>query len=140
MKKILFSLILFLFYSCQEGAIPKPDKLISEETMEAIVYDLVMLEAIKNSQPNLLEENGINPYTYIFDKYQIDSLQWVQNNKYYASDVKNYKHLVDKVRKKLEQQKAENDTLLLGTKNKSPKLELDTVKKTSPRKRFIPTP
>ncbi len=137
--KLVPLIVLLCFLSCNESAVPKPDKLLNEETMEAIVYDLVLLEAIKNSQPNMLEDNGINPYAYIYEKYQIDSLQWVQNNKYYASDVKNYKHLFDRVRKKLEQQKAENDTLLLGTKNKSPKLELDTVKPKSPRKRLIPT-
>jgi hypothetical protein len=138
--KLVPLIFMLCFLSCNESAVPKPDKLLNEETIEAIVYDLVLLEAIKNSQPNILEDNGINPYEYIYEKYQIDSLQWVQNNKYYASDVKNYKHLFDRVRIKLEQQKADNDSLLLGTKNKTKKLELDTIKPKKPRKRLIPTP
>lgn len=135
-KAFIFILLLF---SCKESVVPKPERLIAEETMEAIIYDLVLLEAIKNNQPMVLENKGVNPYNYIYTKYQIDSLQWVHNNKYYASDVKNYKHMFDRVRKKIEAEKAYNDTLLAKKRNhkiEKVKSETDTTQK---RKKFIQT-
>ncbi|MEY3498920.1 MAG: hypothetical protein RL308_589 [Bacteroidota bacterium] len=106
MKKIIALLILFsMGISCQESAIPKPDNLIDEDVLVSILYDLSLLEAIKSQNPAILETNNINPNTYIYSKYKIDSLQFARSNKYYASDIKKYKEIVENVNKKIEEQK-----------------------------------
>lgn len=135
-KAFIFILLLF---SCKESVVPKPERLIAEETMEEIIYDLVLLEAIKNNQPMILENNGVNPYNYIYTKYQIDSLQWVQNNKYYASDVKSYKHMFDRVRKKIEAEKTLNDSIIAKKGSQQIAKEKKETDTTLKRKNFIPS-
>jgi hypothetical protein len=45
MKKIL--LLLFRIISCKEDAVDKPSKLIAEDKMIDVMYDLSILDAIK---------------------------------------------------------------------------------------------
>ena len=106
MKKIIALFILFsMVVGCQESAVPKPDNLIDEDVLVSILYDLSLLEAMKSQNPAVLETNNINPNTYIYSKYKIDSLQFARSNKYYASDIKKYKEIVENVNKKIEEQK-----------------------------------
>ncbi len=106
MKKIIALFVLFsMVVGCQESAVPKPDNLIDEDVLVSILYDLSLLEAIKSQNPAVLETNNINPNTYIYSKYKIDSLQFAKSNKYYASDIKKYKEIVENVNKKIEEQK-----------------------------------
>ena len=106
MKKIIVLVVLFsMVVGCQESAVPKPDNLIDEDVLVSILYDLSLLEAMKSQNPAVLETNNINPNTYIYSKYKIDSLQFARSNKYYASDIKKYKEIVENVNKKIEEQK-----------------------------------
>lgn len=106
MKKIIVLFILFsIVIGCQDAAVPKPDNLIDEDVLVSILYDLSLLEAIKSQNPAVLETNNINSNTYIYKKYKIDSLQFAQSNKYYASDIKKYKAIVENVNKRIEEQK-----------------------------------
>lgn len=113
MKKIvLFSVMFLAVIGCKETVVDVPEKLIEEEKMVDIFYDLSLLEAMLNYNPTLMSRNNIDPYTYIYDKYGIDSLQFVANNKYYASDIKKYDKMYEKVKIRMEQSKADFDTLL----------------------------
>jgi len=113
MKKIVFiSIMLLAIIGCKETVVDVPEKLIEEEKMVDIFYDLSVLEAMLNYNPTLMSRNNIDPYTYIYDKYGIDSLQFVANNKYYASDIKKYDKMYEKVKVRMEQSKADFDTLL----------------------------
>ena len=106
MKKIIALFILFsMVVGCQESAVPKPDNLIDKDVLVSILYDLSLLEAMKSQNPAVLETNNINPNTYIYSKYKIDSVQFARSNKYYASDIKKYKEIVENVNKKIEEQK-----------------------------------
>jgi hypothetical protein len=111
MKKIVTLFLIFsIFVSCQ-STIEKPDKLIEEEVMVDIIYDLAILEAIKSQKPASLEANNIIPKEYIYKKYKIDSLQFAKNNQYYASDIENYKKMYDRVGSKLEKKKTEVNSI-----------------------------
>ena len=93
MKKILVTFcFIATLLSCQNTVIEKPEKQIDEDVMVDILYDLSLLESIK-SQNVSDSDNTINISQYIYKKYKIDSIQFLQNNKYYASDVKNYKKI-----------------------------------------------
>ena len=104
MKKIgAFFLLFAILISCQKPAVPKPDNLIDEDVMVDIMFDISILEAMKSQKGDALEANAINPNTYIFKKYKIDSLQFANSDKFYASDIKKYKGIFDKVNKRIEE-------------------------------------
>ncbi len=117
MKKVSVLFFCFaLFVSCQNNPIEKPDNLIDEDTMVDIMFDITVLEAMKSQTTVVLETNKINPNTYIYKKYNIDSLQFANSDKYYASDVKKYKEIFDAVNKRIEDKmelsKKQNTSLL----------------------------
>ena len=99
-------------FSCEERVVEKPDKLIEKEVMIDIMYDLSLLQAIRGSNnQSVLDSNGIDPATYIYKKYKIDSLQFAQNNRYYASDVKSYNRMFNKLNQRILDNKAAADSL-----------------------------
>lgn len=123
MKKIVFiSVVLVALISCKETVVEVPEKLIEEEKMIDIFYDLSLLEAMLGYNPSLMTRNNIDPYTYVYKKYGIDSLQFASNNKYYASDIKKYDKMFEKVKARVEQSKADFDTLLKKQVNESNKI------------------
>ncbi|HQX02606.1 MAG TPA: DUF4296 domain-containing protein [Flavobacterium sp.] len=119
----------FFFFACQKEKVKVPEKLIEEETMVSIFYDLSLLDAIRSNNSILLEENKIDPYTYIYKKYKIDSLQFAQNNIYYAYDLKRYKSMYERVEKRLEEEKKIADSTVLkpGKIEEPPSTQKDTI-------------
>jgi hypothetical protein len=105
MKKIvsLFALVT-LFLSCNKDLVEKPDNLIDKKVMGDIYYDMSILEALKYQNPNSLYKNGINPKTYIYKKYKIDSLQFAKSNAYYAADYREYKKMYDDLNERLKKE------------------------------------
>jgi len=119
MKKVLcFFIGVLILLSCQQSAIDKPDNLIEEDTMEDILYDLAILDAIKTNNTASLDKKNITASAYIYDKYDIDSLQFVSSNHYYAADVHNYLKMYQRVEERLAGEKTKIDTLLSQKKNK----------------------
>lgn len=113
MKNRVCLIVLILgLISCNSKYIEKPENLIQEDQMIEIIYDLSVLEAIKSSNPVLLENNQIDPYTYIYKKYKIDSLQFAQSNAYYASNLKKYRKMYSEVEQMIQDKKIEADSLL----------------------------
>lgn len=123
MKKIItFLLIVIIGSACTNKAeTPKPNKPIDKAVMENILYDLALLQALKSYSPEKLTKNNINSKTYIYQKYKIDSTQFADNNKYFATDVEAYKIMFDNVAARLEKEKKEIDAITskeLSAKNK----------------------
>ena len=92
MKKIIYATIFFGFFACNENPVKLPKKLLDEATMENILYDVAILQA-----------NKIDAKNYIYKKYKIDSTTYHQNNRYYAAEVDNYKHLHKRILARLEE-------------------------------------
>ena len=104
MKKLVAIFLFFtILVSCQKPAVPRPDNLIDDEVMVDIMYDISILEAMKSQKAVVLEANKINPSTYIYKKYKVDSIQFANSDKFYASDIKKYKEIFDKVNKRMEE-------------------------------------
>ncbi|WP_395077089.1 DUF4296 domain-containing protein [Flavobacterium sp.] len=113
MNKAILYLLTFSIVACNSKTeIPKPEKPIEKEVMEKILYDLAVLQALKSYSPEKLSKNSINSKTYIYQKYKIDSLQFAQNSKYYASDIEAYKIMYQKVSDKLVLEKKNIDTII----------------------------
>ena len=117
-KIILFLAIAITFVSCKEEVIPKPDRLIAQDVMVDIMYDLTVLEAIKNQNPASLDTFKINSRAYIFKKYKIDSIQYAKSNIYYASDYNEYKSMFEQISKRLEVKTQSVDSLIKKQKKK----------------------
>ena len=130
MLSLCFVMTLFC---CQNLAIEKPEKPIDEEMMVDILYDLSLMEAIK-SQNILNSDNTINSSQYIYKKYKIDSIQFVQNNKFYASNVDNYKKMFDKVKGRLENEANKLDTIMKKRGEKlTPSITSSTLNSDTPQ-------
>lgn len=129
MKRVVLALILILVvFSCNNIERPKkPDNLISKERMVDIITDISLMTAAKGLNKYLLEQNDINPKNYIYEKYNIDSVQFAESNNYYAYNVKEYEDIYTKVKARLEKQKAEYK--LLQDQDRKKKDSIKQVKK-----------
>ena len=110
MKKIsiLFLTIFFTLTSCKKPIVEKPKTLLDKEQMENIIYDITLLEAIR-SQNFGSQKYYPSTTEFIKKKYKVDSFTFVQNTKYYASDIKEFKKIYERVREKVDEQIVLND-------------------------------
>lgn len=106
MKKLALVLLAFIAFSCGGEKVEKPKRLLSENEMENIIYDITILQAIRSSQPQVLSYNNLKPKEYIFKKYKIDSLIFAQNNAWYTDNLETYEKIQKKVSERI---KAERD-------------------------------
>lgn len=102
MKQVLFLFVSLIFYSCSNNPIPKPDRLLDEDVMVNLIFDIAILQATDGAMPSKLNENNIVMDKYVFEKYKIDSITYIQNQRYYAADVKKYKKIYKKVIERLD--------------------------------------
>nr|WP_314896211.1 DUF4296 domain-containing protein [uncultured Flavobacterium sp.] len=138
MKKIISLLaIISVLVSCREEVVKKPDRLIEKEVMVNIMYDLSLLEAIKYQNPASLDTFKINPKKYIYKKYKIDSLQFAQNNTYYASNYEEYANIIVQVEDRLTKKKAEIAALIKAEAKKKKNKKKTVVKPVSPTTKLI---
>ena len=103
MRKLVFIFLSVLVVACSNNTAPKPKRLLDREDMINILYDIALVEAIKSFKPSALKDNNVNPHTYIFKKYDIDSLTFAQNHLYYASDIEGYAGIEKKVSEKIKE-------------------------------------
>ncbi|MBC8397298.1 MAG: DUF4296 domain-containing protein [Flavobacteriales bacterium] len=101
---IILSLVLGCNNSLNQEPIP-PENLISKEKMIDIIYDMTLINVAKGVNKSILENNGIIPEQYLFNKHSIDSILFATSNEYYSYDLKTYQTIYDKVKIKLEKNK-----------------------------------
>lgn len=139
-KILLFLVVLSMLFSCKKELVKTPNRIIEKDKMVDIMYDLALLEAIKIQNPSSLDSFKINSNDYIFKKYKIDSLQFAQNNIYYAADYKEYKIMFEKIKSQLDKNKISVEKLIKDNKKKEDllkkqkkklkiKREADSIKK-----------
>jgi len=107
-KKTSYLFLMLLLVSCGgEGKkrIKKPDNLISKDKMVDVIYDMSLISAAKGVNRKLMEQKGVHPVKYIYEKFAIDSTQFAQSNEYYAFDLDAYEEIYKKVKGKLEKDK-----------------------------------
>ncbi|MEN2402169.1 DUF4296 domain-containing protein [Flavobacterium sp. MC2016-06] len=134
---IVIILVLFLSVSCKKELVKQPAKLIEKGKMIDIMYDLSLLEAMKYQTPLSLDSIESDPTKFVLKKYKIDSLQFAQNNKYYATDYDTYKDMFDEIGKRLAKnqraadsiEKIETKKAAKGAKNKLKTASKDSIVK-----------
>lgn len=100
-RPLLILLMAMLWVSCGKKLLETPDNLIPRERMVDILYEMAVLDALDNSHPQVLVENNIMVMPYLFDKYGVDSLQFVQSDLYYASVPEEYEKIYKAVEERL---------------------------------------
>ncbi len=122
-KSVILFIVIISFFGCDKSLVEKPDNLIAKNVMMDMMYDMSILDALKYQNANSLYTNGINPKRYIYEKYKIDSLQYVKSNAYYAADYKEYKDMFDAVNKRIKVEKRAVDSILAIKTKKELKLK-----------------
>ena len=128
-KSISLFVLVALFFSCNKDLVEKPDNLIDKKVMEDIFYDMSILDALKYQNPNSMYANGINPKTYIFKKYKIDSIQFSKSNAYYAADYREYKKMFDDLNNRVKKEKDAVDLINKKAEKKEAALKKAKEKK-----------
>lgn len=133
MKKIGYIFLLLAFLtSCKKNIVPKPDKFLNETQMEGLLYDLAVLEAMKNQQSTLLDSLNFKPQEYIYRKYATDSISIEQNMVYYASFPKQYDQIVQRVDNRLKHQRDSLSDVLNKQNKKTEIPEIPELEKELP--------
>ena len=130
MVKYIVPIFLVLLFSCNEKVVEKPENLIPEDKMAAILYDISLLNASKIINESVLNEYEIEPMEYIYTKYGIDSVQFVGSDTYYASIPTVYESIYTQVKDKLEEdekgfeeeRKQKQDSLIEAKEKSNPNL------------------
>lgn len=123
MKKLLvFFIISLLSISCQDIEMPEePDNLIDKNTMVEILVDTYLSNAVRNKNYQEIQDNNIRLEKYIYQKYAIDSLQFVKSNAYYTADMDGYLQMLKEVEQKLQVIKGEEESVMEPEKDAKPK-------------------
>ena len=107
-KGYILLLFMLTVLSCHDIERPqKPDNFIEQEKMTDILYDISLLRALKTYSVNDMRALGIEPDSFIYDKYEIDSLQLAQSIDYYSVNFNEYIAMWEEVGTRLTAQRDE---------------------------------
>ncbi len=104
MRLVLFLCGVVLMAGCKEKLIDPPEDLISQDRMTEMLYDLAVLNGIKSTTQSLLPNYKIETMPYLYEKYGVDSVQFVQSDQYYASIPQVYQEMYEEIQNRLEEQ------------------------------------
>lgn len=79
--------------------------------MEDVLIEISLLNGARSYNRDLMEAKGINPDRFIYEKYGIDSVQFVRSNEYYSEHYKQYQEIYTNVKNRLEALKVEYDSI-----------------------------
>ncbi len=114
MKYFLSVILCFLIWACQDVKRPEiPEDLISEEQMVEILTEVYLVNAARSFDNRTIIENKMKLDSFIYKKFNIDSLQFVKSNAYYTSNLDVYNRLFVAVEDRMSKIKIEVDSLML---------------------------
>ncbi|MFC4220972.1 DUF4296 domain-containing protein [Flagellimonas marina] len=105
MKKAILFIFGLLFLACGEKVVEEPENLIPKEKMTDILYDLAILNATKSSFSSVFEKTGIDIMEFLYEKYDIDSIQFAESDLYYASVPLEYQSIYEDIDARIERRK-----------------------------------
>ncbi len=135
MKNLFVLLAVMILTSCGEKLLEKPENLIPKDKMIIILKEMTLLNSARNLSVTVLHDHNIEPTTFVFSNYGVDSLQFVTSDRYYASLPDEYEAMYKEIEKQL---KAEKEKTTESKRIKD-SLELKSKLNKSPIKREKPT-
>ena len=110
MKKATYIIFVLFLISCErEIDYKKPENLIPKEQMIDLLYDIHIANStvgIKNTEG----EKKRNYMALVYEKYKIDSTQFMTSNTYYVANIKEYQAIFKAVESRLGKVKEEMET------------------------------
>lgn len=103
MKAIVYIIGFVLLLGCNTQNTP-PANLLSKEKFEAVLHDIILLQAIENTDFAYINANNLDTKEVIFGKHQTDSLQFAQSNQYYSLNIDEYDNMLDRILEKIKQE------------------------------------
>lgn len=101
-----------LSVSCQDlKKTEKPEDLIPEDKMIDVLTEMSLMYAARNYNKQKLENTGIKPDEYIYERFDIDSLQFERSNNYYAEQYNQYERMYDSVKLRIQALKTRLDSI-----------------------------
>jgi hypothetical protein len=98
MKHVVIILLSFILVSCHGVDKPKkPGNLLSKSEMVAVIVDITLFTSAKGVNKYELQQQGVLPEGYIYNKHNIDSLQFAKSNEYYSYDIEEYESIYQRV-------------------------------------------
>ncbi len=138
MRVIVILLISILALSCERvESVPKPENLIPLEIMENIIYDMAIINSARGYNSQTFSQLGINPESYIFEKYEIDSVQFANSTLYYSSSLDTYKQFIDKVKIRIEKEHIVADSIQKEEKRVEDSVRTERAKRVKKEKDSI---
>ncbi len=107
MKNLFVIVLAILLTSCGEKLLDKPEDLIPKDKMINILKDITILNSARGTSVTVLHDYKIEPTTFVFSKYGVDSLQFVTSDTYYASLPNEYEAMYVEIEKQLDTEKVE---------------------------------
>ncbi len=92
-----------MLLACAEKVVDKPKNLIPKDKMIDILHDLALLNATRTTIGARMDDIGIETMEFLYDRYQIDSLQFAQSDLYYASMPLEYQAIYTAVEARLDE-------------------------------------
>lgn len=133
MKKLILICLIGAFLGCQDVDKPeKPKNLIPENTMAEVLAEAYLSNAARSINNRVIRKEGVKLDSMIYQKYNIDSLQFVKSHAYYTSDLGAYNDLFLQVEAHIVKLTVINDSLnAIEKKRKDSLAELmkDSVKR-----------
>jgi hypothetical protein len=118
MRIVYLILLLVLLSSCSTRMMEPPEDLIEESVFSDILYDVAVLKAVHSTSPATLESQGILIMPYIYEKYDVDSLQLINSNKYYSTLGDRYLKLFESIETRLAEKSEVIDSLRASAASK----------------------
>jgi hypothetical protein len=91
----------------------KPENLIPEEKMVDVLTEAYLINAARSFDKRTIIENRVKLDSFIYKRFNIDSLQFAQSNAFYTSDLNKYNDLFTKVQTRIELLKKNADSMLI---------------------------
>ena len=112
MKKYFAIILLCLVSSCQDiEEVSRPEDLIPPEKMVDVLTEAALLHGARTYNRDMMESKGIRLEEYLWEKYDIDSVQLLRSNAYYGQRYDLYKQIYDSVKIRLERLMVLYDTI-----------------------------
>lgn len=113
MKNILVAFFAVILLSACQDKITKPNPFIEESKMEDILYDVTLLYGTQNTNSFIIDTVQPVKMADIFKKYEVDSLSFVENSRYYIALKKNvYFNMQTRVLERLKKEQSRLDTIV----------------------------
>jgi len=102
----------FCLWSCQDVKRPeKPENLIPEDKMVDILTETYLINAARSFDKLTILQNKVKLDSFVYKKFEIDSLQFAASNAFYTSDLNTYNGLFVKVEERMNLIKTRVDSI-----------------------------